>query len=86
MCIKIIYNNLTQKRNPRMFETPTILILHDYKGIPISLVGCQATVVVEGRRLDAVAHLALARHQNRRKRHFGIKYHTLFIGRIQNGM
>ena len=47
-----------------MFDIPAILNLHDLKGFPTSVNGCQAVNVAEDRSLHAVTHLALSRRQN----------------------
>ena len=67
--------NLRKKQLPGMFDTPTFLNLHlllwdSY----ISNWMSGRLVSVEDRRLVADTHLAFARSQNRRKRHFGFAW------------
>ena len=77
-----------------MYDNPTILNLHlrlwdSYMNNQMSgqsnfayAVNCVIRAL-EGRRLAAVTHLALARRQNRRKRHFGYnKRKSLVVQKI----
>lgn len=47
-----------------MCDTPDILNLQLFYGIPISIELCHATLAVEGRGLYEVTHLAYARSQD----------------------
>ena len=48
-----------------MFDTPVILNLHYFKRDSYISVICQAVIyAAEGRKADAVTHLAFARSQN----------------------
>lgn len=56
------YNTFREK--PEMFDTPAILNLQYFKRDSYISVICQASVAVEDKKADAVAHLAMARSQN----------------------